>query len=306
MVKGFGIINGNRIWLMLVFFGIILLPISALADLCGKPAEGDVYEQLDHGFHALYDLDFVEAEKAFVAWQAQEPSNPLGPFSRASGYLFQEFARLGVLNAETFTDDQRFEQRERLAPSPELKARFDREIARADALADETLARNPQSTDALLAKALVNGLQADYAALIEKRNMAALRHTKEARRWAEHLLRVDASCYDAYLSLGAENYLVAIKPVVLRWFAQLGGARANREQGIRELTLTAENGRFLKPFAMLLLVLAAQRDRDPATARRLLTALRQEFPNNPLYRDELSKLDSRFKEPGKSNGTHQD
>jgi hypothetical protein len=70
--------------------------------------------------------------------------------------------------------------------------------------------------------------------------------------------------------------------------------------GIRELTLTAQSGRFLKPFAKLLLVLVAQRDHDPGTARRLLTELRQEFPNNPLYRDELSKLDSQSKESGNS------
>jgi hypothetical protein len=290
---------------MLVLFGTILVAVPTLADPCGMPAANDAYEQLDLGFHALYDLDFAGAEEEFIAWQAQEPRNPLAPVSRASGYLFQEFERLGVLKSETFTNDQRFERREKFAPSLELKARFDQQIAKADALADEMLARNPQSTDALLAEALANGLQADYAALIEKRNMASLSHTKEGRRWAEHLLRVDAGCYDAYLPIGAENYLVGIKPALVRWFAKVGGARANREQGIRELTLTAEKGRFLKPFAKVLLALAAQRDHDPATARRLLAALRQEFPNNPLYAEELSKLDSRSKEVGKSNGTDQ-
>ena len=35
----------------------------------------------------------------------------------------------------------------------------------------------------------MNGLQADYAALIEKRNAASLSYTKEGRRWAESLLR---------------------------------------------------------------------------------------------------------------------
>src|SRR5260370_19777380 len=293
----------KRTWPMLVFFAAILAPIPALAGPCGMPSADNAYQQLDRGFHALYDLDFAGAEKTFVAWERQQPRNPLGPASRASGYLFQEFERLGVLKAEIFTNDERFEQRERLAPSLELKARFDQELAVADALADEMLAQNPQSTDALLAKTRVNGLRADYAALIEKRNMASLSHTKEARRWAERLLRADASCNDAYLALGAENYLVAIKPAVVRWFARLGGARANREQGIRELTLTAQNGRFLKPFAKLLLVLAAQRDHDPATARRLLTPLGQEFPTHPPYRPQLSKLDYGAKEPGNSNET---
>jgi hypothetical protein len=303
--RGFGMTKGKT-WLMVVFFGMILGSTPALAGPCGMSARGDGYEQLDRGFHGLYDLDFAGAEKTFVAWQAQQPRNPLGPASRASGYLFQEFERLGVLKAEIFTDNQRFEQRERLAPSPKLKARFDQEVAVADRLADEMLAQNPQSTDALLAKTLVNGLRADYAALIEKRNMASLSHTKEARRWAERLLRADATCNDAYLAIGAENYLVAIKPAVVRWFARFAGARANREEGIRELTFTAQNGRFLKPLAKLLLVLSAQRDHDPATARRLLAALLQEFPNNPLYRAELGKLDSGSKEPGNSNGTDKD
>jgi hypothetical protein len=152
------------------------------------------------------------------------------------------------------------------------------------------LAENPSSTDALLAKTLVNGLQADYAALIEKRNAESLSYTKEGRLWGERLLRADASCYDAYLALGAENYLVSIKPMFVRWLAQLAGARADRERGIQQLRLTAQNGRFLKPFAKLLLVVAALRDHDALMARKLLSELQQEFPQNPLYSYELSRL----------------
>jgi hypothetical protein len=127
--------------------------------------------------------------------------------------------------------------------------------------------------------------------MIEKSNGPALSYTKEGRRWAERLLAVDASCYDAYLALGIENYLVAVKPLWVRWIAQLGGARADRKQGIRELTLTAQQGRFFKPFAKLLLAVAALRDRDPGTAHRLLTELHQQFPHNSLYKYELARLD---------------
>jgi hypothetical protein len=149
---------------------------------------------------------------------------------------------------------------------------------------------DPSSPDALLAKTLVNGLQADYAALIEKRNAAALSYTKEGRRWAESLLRVNADCYDAYLALGAENYLVSIKPMLVRWIARLSGARADRERGIQQLRLTAQSGRFLKPFAKLLLAVAALRDHDRGTAQKLLSELQQEFPRNPLYAYELNRL----------------
>ena len=273
--------------------------IPAKAGPCGMRTPADGYAQLDEGFHALYDLDFAGGEKRFLVWQSQHPRNPLAPASRASGALFQEFERLGVLKEQVFVDDQQFEQRRRLAPSPVLKARFEEDLTRADLLADEMLAHNLHSTDALLAKTFVNGLRADYAALIEKQNIASLAYTKEGRRWAEQLLQTDATCYDAYLALGAENYLVSIKPVVVRWMARLGGAQANREVGIHELTLTAQNGRFLQPFAKLLLVLVAQRDHDPSVARRLLAELQQEFPNNPLYGEELRQLDSRSSAPAR-------
>ena len=225
-----------------------------------------------------------------MRWEMHEPRNPLGPASRASGYLFQEFERLGVLRSELFTNDNSFESRSKLLPDPQLKLRFQKQISLADRLASDMLARNPSSPDALLAKTLVNGLQADYAALIEKRNAESLSYTKEGRRWGERLLRADASCDDAYLALGAENYLVSTKPTFVRLLARLDGARADREQGIQQLRLTAQNGRFLKPFAKLLLAVAALRDHDAAMARNLLTELQQEFPQNQLYSYELNRL----------------
>lgn len=264
----------------------------AIAAPCGMPTGTDGYDQLDQGYRALYNLDFDRAENAFTQWEMREPENPLGPASRASGLLFREFERLGVLRSELFADDKSFESRSKLLPDPQLKLQFQQQISLADRLAGEILAKDPSSTDALLAKTLVNGLQADYAALIEKRNAAALFYTKEGRQWAERLLHADASCYDAYLALGAENYLVSIKPMFVRWLAQLSGAKADREQGIQQLRLTAQKGRFLSPFAKLLLVVAALRDHDALMTRKLLTELQQEFPQNPLYSYELSRLDS--------------
>lgn len=269
---------------------VLMAATLAIAAPCGVPNGTDGYDQLDQGYGALYSLDFDRAESAFIRWEMNEPWNPLGPASRASGYLFREFERLGVLRSELFADDKSFESRNKLLADPQLKLRFQQQISLADRLAGEILAEDPSSTDALLAKTLVNGLQADYAALIEKQNAESLSYTKKGRRWGERLLRADESCYDGYLALGAENYLVSIKPMFVRWLAQLAGARTDREQGIQQLRLTAQNGRFLKPFAKLLLAVAALRDHDPLMARKFLTELQQEFPQNPLYSYELSRL----------------
>ena len=50
---------------------------------------------LDRGYRNLYDLDFDRAQQEFSAWQQMNPSDPMGPVSKAAGLLFEEFARLG-------------------------------------------------------------------------------------------------------------------------------------------------------------------------------------------------------------------
>jgi len=80
------------------------------------------------------------------------------------------------------------------------------------------------------------------------------------------------------------------------WFApscRLGGAHVDKENGLDELQVTAEKEQLLKPFAKLLLAVAALRDGDFDKASSLLRALELEFPGNPLYSQELAKLKSR-------------
>jgi hypothetical protein len=41
---------------------------------------------------------------------------------------------------------------------------------------------------------MASGLRADYAALVEKKNLASLHFTKEASTWAQQLLAVCNDC----------------------------------------------------------------------------------------------------------------
>ena len=47
---------------------------------------------------------------------------------------------------------------------------------------------------------------------------------------------------------------------------------------------------YLRPFAKILLALAALREKKPEVARSQLTELVAEFPENPLFASELAKL----------------
>jgi len=53
----------------------------------------------------------------------------------------------------------------------------------------------------------------------------------------------------------------------------------------------AARGHYLRPFAKILLALAALREKKPELARIQLNELVAEFPENPLFASELSKLE---------------
>jgi len=246
---------------------------------------------LDRGFRRLYDLDFPGAQKEFEAWEKENPQNPIGPASEAAGVLFSEFNRLGVLEAQFYEDDSIFGARKKYETNPEQRARFEQRLNQAEDLARSKLARDSHDRDALLAMTLATGLRSDYAALIEKRNLASLHYTKEATAWAGQLLAADPTCYDAHLATGVSRYIIGSMAAPVRWILRVGGIQGDKAEGIAELQTTAAKGRLLAPFARILLAIAYVREKDVRGARQLLASLQMEFPNNPLFGRELARLD---------------
>ncbi len=246
---------------------------------------------LDTGYRHLYNLQFEQAHQAFAGWQQLHPQDPLGPASDAAAYLFSEFNRLHVLEFELFTDDTRLAKQPRLSPDPKVKQAFQAELERTQQLAETALRRDPHDANAQFAKALRLGLQGDYTALIEKRYLAGLGYMKQGRIIAQQLLSQDPSCYDAYLAIGVENYLLSLKPAPVRWLLRLDGAETDKTLGLEKLQIVAQKGHYLLPYARLLLAVAALRDHNRAQARSLLEGLAQEFPRNHLYTQELASLE---------------
>jgi hypothetical protein len=267
-------------------FVLMFLLAAALA----TPAAATTTCDVDAGYRQMYNLDFPGAHQTFLHCESERQRDPLPHVSNAAAYLFSEFDRLHILEVELFTDDTRFDARSKPKPDLGVRDAFMAELSQVETLAQPILAGNPNDRDALLAQVLANGLRSDYAAMIEKRNIASLGYMKASRKLAQHLIELDPSCYDAYLAVGVENYLLGVAPAPVRWFLHLGGAETDKDAGVGRLRLTAAHGRYLAPFARLLLAVAALRDHDRTTARSLLAGLSKEFPNNQLYGRELARI----------------
>lgn len=246
--------------------------------------------ELERGFREMYNLDFYNAHRTFHLYQKLNPDDPLGYVADAAAYLFAEFNRLQILESDLFTNDQRFDSRNAEEPDPAVKTAFEAALAQSDQMVNKVLQTSPNNANALFARVLANGLRGDYTAMIEKRNIASLSYMKVSRTTAQQLLAIDSTCYDAYLAVGVENYLLGSTSAPVRWVLRITGSQTDKDEGVKRLRLTAEKGYYLAPFARLLLAVAALRDKDKSTARTLLAELAQEFPRNQLYSKELARI----------------
>ena len=279
----------------LLILGIVaalssVLPSHAETDIAALP-DTTAGTALDRGYLGLYNLDFSGAQKNFSTWELQHPDDPVGPVSEAAGYLFSEFHRLGVLEAQFFENDAAFNARAKPTPDPTVRNKFQAALDRSQALAHVRLNKDSKDQDALFALTLASGLQADYAALIEKRNLASLHFTKEASGWAQQLLAVCSNnCADVLVATGFSKYIIGSMSAPVRWLLRMDGLPGDKKAGIADLQTTAQHGHYLAPFARVLLAIAYVRDKDKQRALELLTSLREQFPANTLFPLEISRL----------------
>jgi tetratricopeptide (TPR) repeat protein len=247
--------------------------------------------ELDAGFHLLYELKFEEARNHFEAWQKSHPEDPLGSAAEAASYLFEECYRQGVLTSEYFLDNKRFLGKIPLNPDPKLRAAFFGAVKQAQDLAQLRLKTTPDDANALFAMTMSLGMQADYASLIDQHQLESLKMIREADKYTKKLLAVAPDATDAYLGLGAANYIIGSLPVLKRFFVGLAGIHGDKKVGIQQLEIAADHGHYLRPFAKILLALVALREKRTEVARTQFKELVAEFPENPLFASELTKLE---------------
>jgi hypothetical protein len=266
--------------------------LLSLAVLCASAAAELSTVSLERGFHLLYNLDFGGARDQFAEYQRQHADDPMGPMAEAAGLLFCELNRLGILRERFFAEDSSFRARSKPKADPVIHRHFDSALRRAEALAQPRLARDSHDRNALLALTLVNGLKADYSALIENSNLTALHYTRDATTYARRLLTICPDCYDAYIATGISRYLIGSTSAPVRWILRMDGFSVDKPQGMADLRLVSDRGRYLAPYARIWLASAYIREKNFTDGRQLLIKLRDEFPGNPLFTQELARLDN--------------
>jgi hypothetical protein len=246
---------------------------------------------LENGFRNLYELNFKGGREKFVNYQKLEPRDPMGKAAEAASYLYEQFNDKGIFTSEFFLSDDKFLGGAIGTPAENRNDGFLNANHTARSMAEDMLKADAHDRQALLVLTMADGMEADYDALLVKKQMAGLSLTKQADAEAAKLLAVDPSAEDAYMALGAANYVIGCLPSYKRAFLWFGGIHGDREKGMEQLQRAADNGHYMKGFAKAWLALAYEREHQPEQARRLLTELQAEYPANPIYAKELALLD---------------
>jgi len=287
---------GPRFLTMNLFrlFGSSLLLIRsisfwAVAGRAENPAM-TVVPELQTGFRLLYEQEFSEARQTFLGWEEQHPDHPFGHAAIAASYLFEEFYRQGVLNSDFFLNDQKFLRGIDGEPDPARLKAFYSALNRTRMAAGDRMKGNPNDPEALFSLTLASGMQADALSILERKQLESLNHTKEADATAKKLLAEQPDAADAWLALGIAHYVVGCLSGPKRFVLWFGGIHGDRKLGMEELGRTATSGHYLKPFAKIMLALAARRERNDELARNLLRELNEEFPSSPLFALEYARV----------------
>ena len=245
--------------------------------------------ELEQGYNLLYQQKFLEAREVFQKWAEDNPNEPFGQVSLAATFLFQEFYLQNVLTSDYFLDDKRFLGGITGTPDPARIKNFQESCSKARSLSSRRLKNHSRDPEGLYALTLCAGMQSDADSMLLKKHYDALKHLKEANASAEMLLHDHPDAYDVYVAPGVAYYVIGSLPSSARFFLWFGGIHGDKELGMSQVQKTAENGRYLKPFAQILLALSARREKKDELAQKNLKALTEEFPGNAVYDTEYAK-----------------
>lgn len=240
------------------------LVLAALLALAPRPASAAMTAQerafVEKGLTALYQCDYDGAEKLFQEAMTAHPGDPVYSLGYATS--------LWWLVENDFA-----------LPGSPLEKRFFTAVDRA--IDDAKAAQQGEAkADAYLYLGAAQGLKGRREAS-QHRWLAAYFDGRHSYKNERKALALDPKLYDAYLGVGAFDYYLARLGKLIRALTFMSGG--DRQKGLAELRLAADNGEFSKTAAKLLLVgIDWTFEKNPQRAWSTLEELSASYHDSPL------------------------
>lgn len=250
----------------------------------------------DHLYNLEYDQAIVDFGKLI-----QQNSGDANAYNDLAGaQLYKELYRLGLLESSALGRDNQFIRDARPPADLRAEAQVRDTLDRGRRAAERLLIQNPRNEVALFSLCTNYALRANYEFTLEKAWFAALRSGSKARGYCEQVLKLNPKFIDAYLVLGAYEYVTGSLPLPVKLFATIGGLHGSREKGIAYLSRVAQQGKYNRDGARVLLVVLYRREKRALEAARVLEGLLVQYPRNYLFGTELACMYSDAGQPGRA------
>jgi len=265
--------------LILVSFGSV-----AFAQTSDKRARLDKLRA--EGYEALFNLDYEGARKGFREMIQLAPDNPSGAQCFASSLWIEQLNQSWELKAtlystKTYTEGKR-------NTDPAQAAEFRKWIRQTKALAQAKLKQNPSDIEALYFLGAAEGLDAAYAAAVEKKYRAALSNGSDAVDRHKEVLKLAPDFHDAELTIGLQNYIVGSLPLPLKVIAGTMGVRGSKKRGLETLERVSVEGHWARDLARVLLVDLYKREKRWKDAVAMARGLAEKYPRNYLFKLQMA------------------
>ena len=265
-----------------VIISIVLVAVTSVAQ--------DQHARLDalrtEGYEALYNLDYEGARSRFQKMMELAPDNPAGAECYASSLWVQQLNQSWKLKAALYST----------SPDSDSKTRVDRKQAdefrrwtrQAKLLAQVRLRKDPRDVEALYFLGAAEGLDAAFAAGVEKKYMPAFRAAQDSVEHHRAVLKLVPDFRDAELTIGLFNYIVGSLPLPAKMLAATMGVRGSKKRGLEALERVAAEGKWARDVARLLLIDLYKREKRWQDAAETARQLAEKYPRNYLFKLQMA------------------
>jgi hypothetical protein len=284
-----GKVSVKTMFMPLITLLILLISIGTLAAQSTDKA-ADNRARLDalraDGYEALYNLDYEGARRRFREMIQLAPDNPSGPQCFAASLWVEQLNQSWELKATLYSTKAYTEGKRKADPSQ--AAEFRKWIRQTKALAEAKLKKDPRDLEALYFLGAAEGLDAAYAAAVERKYRVALRNGSDAVDRHKAVLKLAPNFRDAELTIGLQNYIVGSLPLPLKMIAGTMGVRGSKKRGLETLERVAVEGQFARDLARVLLVDLYKREKRWKDAVATARVLSEKYPRNYLFKLQMA------------------
>ena len=239
------------------------------------------------GAEAIMNLDYETARARFAEMAHEFPDHPGGSQYLAAALWLKTLNNSRRLQSGIYNSDSFYEGDEDKV-DPKIVSEF-RELTRtARLLAQARLKKNPEDVEMLYFLGATEGLKAAFEAAVERRFLGAWRDSGDAVDLHQKVLKLDPNYHDAELSIGMYDYILGDLPWLYRQFARLHGDNGSKKRGVAELERVAQQGKWARDDAKVLLIPLYKRERRFAEAAANARELAAKYPRNYIFKLEAA------------------